>query len=221
MLSKNRAICHNHRMEEIKDRICIAEKAAEWGIDDFLSASDEVRAYRYERGEIITSPARPSQEIIFIVEGSAAIYGIRADGSSFPLSIIKPPEIIGDLEFTAGASTAFFVEAKEAVTAIALPLGYCKEELWNDSRFLHALLRSLSDKLMRIAFTEGVSETVEDRVISYLRDFSTDGSIKGIEDATYMLRYSRRQLQRVLRKLSDDGIIQKVGKGRYILLDDK
>lgn len=204
-------------MEAINDSRYIESVAKEWGIDDFLSGSGEARAYRYERGEIITSPSMPSEEIMFIVDGSAAIYGIRADGSSFPLSIIKAPEIIGDLEFTAGASTAFFVEARETVTAVALSLGYCRERLWNDSRFLHAILRSLSDKLMRIAFTEGVSETVEERVISYLKDFSNDGALDGVEDATYMLRCSRRQLQRVLRKLTDKGIIKKAGKGRYIL----
>ena len=42
----------------------------------------------------------------------------------------------------------------------------------------------------------------------------------GMESATLQLRCSRRQLQRVLKKLCLQGKIEKVGKGRYRLAAD-
>ena len=204
-------------MKRISDSTLIMEEAGRLGITDIVSGCDAVMVCRYERGEIIISPVNPLDDILFITNGTAAIYGIRPDGSSFPISTINAPEVIGDIEVLTAAATSFFVEARNQVSVISLPLSYCREKLWNDPRFLHTLLDSLSSKLTRIAFTEGVSATVEERVLNYLRDFCDDGSLKGINNATYMLRCSRRQLQRVLRKLCDEGRLQKDGKGRYRL----
>ena len=148
----------------------------------------------------------------------AAIYGIRPDGSFFPISTINAPELIGDIEVITATATSFFVEARNQVSVISIPLSFCREKLWNDPRFLHTLLNSLSSKLTRIAFTEGVSATVEERVLNYLRDFCDDGSLKRINNATYMLRCSRRQLQRSLSALCEKGLIMRIGKGRYRLL---
>ena len=41
------------------------------------------------------------------------------------------------------------------------------------------------------------------------------GSLKSIEEATNYLHCSRRQLQRILKKLCDEGKIIKEGKGKY------
>ena len=44
-----------------------------------------------------------------------------------------------------------------------------------------------------------------------------DHTIMGVEDTAFRLNYSRRQLQRVLRKLTAEGIVKKISKGRYKL----
>ena len=41
------------------------------------------------------------------------------------------------------------------------------------------------------------------------------GSLKSIEEATNYLHCSRRQLQRILKKLCDEGKMIKEGKGKY------
>ena len=42
--------------------------------------------------------------------------------------------------------------------------------------------------------------------------------LEGIEHATLRLRCSRRQLQRVIKDLCDQGLVVKVGKGKYQLV---
>ena len=65
---------------------------------------------------------------------------------------------------------------------------------------------------------EGVEGTAEDRVIRYMQDFCRDGILDGVGNAMYMLRSSRRQLQRALACLVEKGRIERIGKGRYRLL---
>ena len=45
------------------------------------------------------------------------------------------------------------------------------------------------------------------------------GSLKSIEEATNYLHCSRRQLQRILKKLCDEGKMIKEGKGKYRMPD--
>ena len=59
--------------------------------------------------------------------------------------------------------------------------------------------------------------TIEERVVLYMQ--ATPGrELWGIENAVLQLRCSRRQLQRVLSKLCHENRIEKIGKGRYRLL---
>ena len=50
-----------------------------------------------------------------------------------------------------------------------------------------------------------------------MANLSPEHELYRISEAIYALRCSRRQLQRVLRKLADEGKIMKTGKGRYKL----
>lgn len=59
--------------------------------------------------------------------------------------------------------------------------------------------------------------TIEERVVLYMQ--ATPGQeLWGIENAVLQLRCSRRQLQRVLKKLCASGRAEKTGKGCYRLL---
>ena len=85
-------------MKEVKDQDKIAEWKDELKLDEKLGLSDiELRAYRYEKHELITSPGSRTERMLFIAEGEAVIYSIRRDGSAFPISTIRKGELIGDL----------------------------------------------------------------------------------------------------------------------------
>lgn len=64
---------------------------------------------------------------------------------------------------------------------------------------------------------EAAAETVEQRVLLYLKNISPSNKLEGIDASALKLRCSRRQLQRVLTKLCQSGQIEKTGKGKYKL----
>ena len=59
-----------------------------------------------------------------------------------------------------------------------------------------------------------VYQSIEERFLYYLKYYCY-GSLKSIEEATNYLHCSRRQLQRILKKLCDEGKMIKEGKGKY------
>ena len=204
-------------MEEIRDRRWIAEQVAASGIRDYFDSEElEFQAYRYARGEIIASPDAPLQHLLFLVKGAVQIYGIRSDGGISPINYMTPPGMLGDVEYCNGLSP-FFVEVKEEAVCLALDVRRYREALDRDLAFLHHLLRSFAEKLEHFSLEETLSFTVEERVLFYLSNIAPDHEIRGIETALLRLRCSRRQLQRVLRQLCDEGKIKKTGHGSYRL----
>ena len=84
------------------------------------------------------------------------------------------------------------------------------------------LLLSLSngEDQKRIAVKEG--ELQAKKILNHylnenglLLKYYCYGSLKSIEEATNYLHCSRRQLQRILKKLCDEGKMIKEGKGKY------
>ena len=121
------------------------------------------------------------------------------------------------MEFAEGGNPPFFTEAVTDVTCIALPVQPYEKQLHADNRFLHVLLHSYAKKLHFFAFVDAPAETIEERVLLYLKNVCPNHTIQGIEAAVLQLRCSRRQLQRVLQKLCAEQKLKKIGKGRYTL----
>jgi len=57
--------------------------------------------------------------------------------------------------------------------------------------------------------------SLEDKLLHYIQYCCHDGLLVHIGKASENLHCSRRQLQRVLRKLTEQGILEKTSKGVY------
>lgn len=188
------------------------------GIKEKLSTEGIIfKVFRYEKGELLASPVEPLDHILFPVEGKAVIYGIRNDGTSFPISEIRKGDIIGDVEFTGSDEPVLFVEASKPVVCLAIDIKAYRKILMNDVTFLQTILASFAGKFRKIITIDAMSGNIEERVLNYMENLSPEHELYRISEVIYTLRCSRRQLQRVLRKLAEEGKIRKIGKGRYKL----
>ena len=125
--------------------------------------------------------------------------------------------IIGDVEFTGSDEPVLFVEASKPVVCLAIDIKAYRKILMNDVTFLQPILASFAGKFRKIITIDAMSGNIEERVLNYMENLSPEHELYRISEAIYALRCSRRQLQRVLRKLADEGKIMKTGKGRYKL----
>lgn len=204
-------------MKKIKDEKQIKYWIDKGNIRNYFDTPDLVfQLYCYEKGEYITVPGRQMDSILFMVEGTARIYGIRQDGTLSSVNQIVSPAILGDLEFPNQGAAPFYTETTTKVICLSLSTKKYREQLDCDLRFLHMLLQSYADKFF-FPLADTMITTLEERVLFYLNNICPQHEINGIETAVFQLRCSRRQLQRVLKKLCDNGKLKKIGKGKYKL----
>lgn len=189
--------------------------------DCFSTPGLDFSLRRYEKGEPVTIPGRKLEDLLFVVEGTVRIYGIRSNGSISPVNQQSAPLLLGDMEFSGGGDPPFFTDAVTPLTCLVLPVKQYEKQLLQDVPFLHMLLRSYREKLELFAFVDVPAETIEERVLLYLEHVCPRHELKGIEAAVLQLRCSRRQLQRVLAKLCASGQVERLGKGRYRLAEGK
>lgn len=171
----------------------------------------------YDKGEYLSAPDRPMEELLFLVSGTVQIYGIYGDGSISPINQFTCPAVLGDLEFSDCENPSFYAAAKTRAVCVCLSVQTYRAQLDRDVTFLHMLLRSYAEKLRLFSNLDAASATLEEKVLLFLERRAPAHELVGIESATLQLHCSRRQLQRVLAKLCETGQLEKTGKGRYRL----
>ncbi|MGI5958130.1 MAG: cyclic nucleotide-binding domain-containing protein [Massiliimalia sp.] len=172
---------------------------------------------QYDKGEILCSPVRSLDCLLFLVEGSVQLYTLHQNGSKVAVGMDSALKLFGDMEFCTGKPSAFFVEAMERVVCLALPIQEYRQELYEDVKFLRYLICLLSEKVLFHTDLAFSSPVLEDKVMLYLFNVNPEHEIRGIEAAALRLRCSRRQLQRVLKKMCDNNQVKKTGRGKYQL----
>ena len=215
-------------MKKIYDKNLINKVKEEYKIGDYFSKEYEFIVIEYEEDETMINPLEKTQYIQFVLEGTLLISFIDQEGRQTVVSQSKELCILGDMEFVDDLNPMFFAEAKTKVKTLALSLKDNKEKLNQDIKFLHTLLNSIASKLKQSSTNQFVYESVEERFLYYLNNANSMaaglnyylkyycyGSLKSIEEATNYLHCSRRQLQRILKKLCDENILIKEGKGKY------
>lgn len=203
-------------MKQIQDPGKLAECLRRYRIEELFETKQLPFLLRqYERGEILRSPWESANSLQFVVAGAVQIYGVRRDGSYTPLTYTDDFTLLGDMEFCGEFPGPHVVEAVQTVLCVELPLSLCREQLLEDNTFLRFLLRSVVRKTGAITQLEVDFDTVEQKLLYYMRHSCPGGELRGVEAAAIRLRCSRRQLQRALQSLCGKGRIEKVAKGVY------
>lgn len=190
-----------------------------YGIEERFATPDlQFRLLHFEKGEYLTAPYKRLDEIMFLVEGNVQIYHLRPDSGVSPVALAYPVTVFGDMEFATENLTSFYSEAMNTVLCVGLSLSRYREVLLQDSVFLFGMLHSLGNKLEKFTMLEASSQSLDGQVLFYLEHFCPQGCMHSVNAAVMHLHCSRRQLQRVLKKLCDDGRIEKQKRGTYRLV---
>lgn len=175
----------------------------------------------FEKGELLSGPHIHQKYILILVSGIVQIYGIGFDGRKIPVNLVKKGSVIGDVEFCTKRNSNLFAEVKKEVVCVCISIEEYRGVLENDNCFLRWILSCISQKVYLTRVSEGTVISVEEKLLAYMREECEDCTMKGVEHAALRLRCSRRQLQRVLQNLCNEGMIEKTGRGTYCLVDKK
>lgn len=187
-----------------------------YGISRFFDTPDlPFFIIRYDKGETIIHPMEHTRYLQFVVEGTVDIYAVRRDGSQFTIASADDFLLLGDVEFVSRDYPILFAEAKSDAAAVALSLEENKPVLDRDLTFLHYILRSLAKKIEQSTRNEAEFLSLEDKLLHYIEYYCPNGLLVHIGKAAENLHCSRRQLQRILRRLTEQGILEKTARGVY------
>ncbi len=181
----------------------------------FRDRPQSVRLLQYEKGELLTQPLTPLCQFLIVERGSVQIYGMDESSRKYGIALSKKGTLLGDVEFCKDKISPFFTEATETVLCLAIPFHQNRFQLENDAIFLQFVMAQLANKLTMMAKMELTVQTLEEKVLLYLQDAWPNHEIASVNEALSSLHCSRRQLQRVLKKLCEKGELEKCGRGHY------
>lgn len=206
-------------MRQIRDPKLLEDYLQKFQIRSFFDTQKlPFRLYEYAPGEMINVVHPMEESMKFIVEGVFDHYMLQEDGTPYLISRCDGFGFMGDLAFCRRSPQNRYQEVIETVRAVELPMEEMRPVLENDNRFLRFLLDTMAHRMTMSMHRRSDMPAAEQALIAYLRWVRPDHTITNVTDTAYQLNYSRRQIQRVLKDLTDKGILRKEGKGRYILM---
>lgn len=203
-------------MKEIRDTKKLETFFEEYRLH-FQQPPKLLKMVRFEKGELLTGPMHPLKSFYIVVEGSVSIYYLTEDGSIRYISKAGTDILLGDMEFSGEVKNLYYVEAAETVICLEIPFQENRSMLENDPVFLRFVLSQLAEKLSLSSKMDVVIQTLEEKLLFYLSSVEPNHEISSVSQTLQVLHCSRRQLQRVLKRLCDDNILIKKGRGCYKL----
>lgn len=113
-----------------------------------LIAAAVPRSYR--RGQLLFVENDPGESLIVLKRGSVAVFRTAPTGERAVLSVMRPPDVFGELSLLDGLPRSASAEALEDCSALALSRGAFMELVHTHPRILDAVMRSLGALIRRL-----------------------------------------------------------------------
>ncbi|WP_121662192.1 Crp/Fnr family transcriptional regulator [Metabacillus litoralis] len=187
----------------------------------------DMQMYQLNKGEILCSNGDKLDQMYFLVKGKLKVFTTLPNGRSLLLRFNNPLAIIGDIEFTTQYEVKVNVESVYESLLIGINFHILYKTFYNNPEFLQFILQKISHKLYSFSnFTSlNLLYPVENRLASYLLSvmseennyiFSEDMRTPKLTEVADLLGTSYRHLNRVVKKLCLESIIERKKEGLYI-----
>jgi CRP-like cAMP-binding protein len=128
------------------------------GVDMFAGLEPEVRQRvvaaavprAYRKGQLLFVENDPGESLIILKRGAVAVFRTAPTGERAVLSVLRPPDVFGELSLLDGSARSASAEAIEDCAALALSRGAFMELVHSNPRFLDAVMRSLGALIRRL-----------------------------------------------------------------------
>ena len=104
----------------------------------------------YRKGQLLFVEGDPGESLIILRRGSVLVFRTAPTGERAVLSVIRPPDVLGEVSLLDGSARSLSAEALEDCTALALSRGAFIELVHASPRMLDAVMRSLGGLIRRL-----------------------------------------------------------------------
>ena len=207
-------MCH-FIMKKIDDQKLLDTYLNKYHLQEYLQEYDPT-LYSFDANETLNQKLNPRQFLLFLVSGTVLLQSFHLDGSISQLTKTHAFTCFGEMELGYPEGKQNIIKTLTNCTFIAIDIQQYQSKIENDPKLLKLLLRSVVQKIAIISDMLYETSNVQSRVLLYLENETKDHTIRGVEQLSQHLNCSRRQLQRVIKKMVDDGILEKKKKGVYV-----
>ncbi|WP_172193657.1 Crp/Fnr family transcriptional regulator [Saccharibacillus qingshengii] len=211
-------------MKEIKDAGLLEAYLAQHGIEKVFHEPlrPYLSLYAFEPGEQLCGQGERADLLYVLVKGKIKIYTTSPEGKTLVISFKNPPEVIGDIEYLRDLDIINTVEAVSPAVVIGISGKMLKRYGEDHAPLLRFMLDIITKKFyIKSDFLSfNLMYPVEVRLASYLLSVCYDESDAGFQgrlatseltDTANLIGTSYRHLNRVIRKLSEDGLVERSG----------
>lgn len=176
-----------------------------------------IQLKKHQATDIILSEGSEIDGLYLLVNGKCRVTTNEVTGKSLLLRFCSPFSILGDIECVQNVPVQSEVLAEEECTFLFIAIEHYKNALSLDSEFLQLLLKELAYKLQTCTTASRVNllASVETRFASYLCTIRSDQAFakqlttNNVEQIASLIGTTPRHLNRVIKKLNEQGILQK------------
>lgn len=179
----------------------------------------------FEAGEIMLDEGVDMTALLYLVEGTIKVTASVGNGKSLLLRFNHPFAVIGDIEFIRHVPVQSQITAVTDCLCIAVSFEYLRRFEMNNAAFLKSLLQQVTYKLQTNTTASRVNllSSVDQRFASYLlsvtdsEHFAYEMQYASISEIADLLGTTHRHLNRVIKQLVDQKIIEKKRRSIHIL----
>jgi CRP-like cAMP-binding protein len=182
------------------------------------------RPREFDRGELLFVEGDVGDALLVLVTGSVTVFRTSPDGERAALTVLEPPEVLGEIALLDGASRSASVEATEPTTVLSLSRPEFFALLRHQPSVLEPLMRQLGTMVRRL--TEQAADHVfldlAGRVAKALLRLAGAGSPPVVAITQTRLAEmsggTRQSVNQVLGGFAQRGLVHL--EGRRVLLTD-
>src|SRR3954467_4211692 len=104
----------------------------------------------YRKGQLLFVENDPGESLIVLRRGAVMVFRTAPTGERAVLSVVRPPDVLGEVSLLDGSARSLSAEAIEDCTALALSRGAFIELVHARPRMLDAVMRSLGGLIRRL-----------------------------------------------------------------------
>jgi CRP/FNR family transcriptional regulator, cyclic AMP receptor protein len=104
----------------------------------------------YRKGQVLFVEDDPGDSLIVLKRGAVAVYRTSQSGERALLSVVRPPDVFGEVSLLDGSPRSASAEAIEDCSALALSRAAFLELVHANPRILDAVMRSLGALIRRL-----------------------------------------------------------------------
>lgn len=183
-----------------------------------------IRITEYDKGEYIIQNTDQLNRILYLIKGTAKLYGFHKNGRQSLINFFTPYSLFGVPELFEEGKRPFPLVAQTACRFIEIDTGSCRSGLLQDAEFLRfccsmALKQNVAQNRRYMSLTAYPSRNTFAACLLLLQNGGIL-SVKYSEIAEY-LAISYRHLMYLISVMCDEKILERVPKGLRILDWDK